>query len=230
VRIHWLRHVPFEGLGTIEDWARRADHRLSGTRLWADEPLPAVTDIDWLIVMGGPMGVADEDRLPWLTTEKRFIEACLAAGKRVLGICLGAQLIAEALGAAVGPNSDREIGWFPVRFDRAACASFGWKMFPDTLTAFHWHGDRFEIPAGAKLLAESDACDRQAFAWGRKVLALQFHLETTEAGAAALVEHCKDELTEGTFIQTPEQMLGRPGRFSDINRVMNEVLDRMGKG
>jgi GMP synthase (glutamine-hydrolysing) len=227
LRIHWLQHVPFEGLGTIEGWVRRADHRLSGTRMWAGEPLPAVTDIDWLIVMGGPMGVADEDRLPWLTVEKRFIETCLAAGKRALGICLGAQLIADALGAPVAPNGEREIGWFPVRFDPAACADTGWEMFPETLTAFHWHGDRFEIPPGGRLLAESDACDRQTFAWGDRVLGLQFHLETTEDGAAALTEHCKDELTEGVFIQTPEEMLGRPERFLEINRVMDEVLEKM---
>ena len=145
----------------------------------------------------------------------------------MLGICLGAQLIAAALGAPVAPNPEREIGWFPVRFDMAPCAASGWQMFPETLTAFHWHGDRFELPAGAHLLAESDACDRQAFAWGRKVLALQFHLETTADTAAALVENCKDELTDGAFIQTPEEMLARPERFFEINRVMDQVLDGM---
>jgi GMP synthase (glutamine-hydrolysing) len=227
LRIHWLQHVPFEGLGSIQGWVKRSGHRLSGTRLWNDDPLPSVTDLDWLIVMGGPMGVADHGRYPWLVPEKRFIEACLAAGKRVLGICLGAQLLAEALGGDVAPNGRREIGWFPVRFDPAACSEANWPIFPETLTVFHWHGDRFEIPAGGRLLAESDGCDRQAFSWGDRVLGLQFHLETTEEGAAALIENCRDELTAGEFIQTPEDMMAQPGRFAETHRVMEKVLEKM---
>ncbi len=227
LRIHWLQHVPFEGLGSIEGWVKRSGHRISASRLWNGDLLPAVTDLDWLIVMGGPMGVADEDRYPWLLPEKRFIETCLAAGKRVLGICLGAQLVAEALGAAVAPNGRREIGWFPVRFDAGACAEANWPIFPETLPVFHWHGDRFEIPRGGRLLAQSDACDRQAFSWGGRVLGLQFHLETTEEAAASLIEHCRDELAEGAFIQTPEEMLARPGRFAEINGVMEKVLEKM---
>jgi len=227
LRIHWLQHVPFEGLGSIEGWVVRSGHRLNGTRMWVGDPLPAVTDIDWLIVMGGPMGVADQDRFPWLVHEKRFIQDCLAAEKRVLGICLGAQLIAESLGAPVAPHSQREIGWFPVRFDTAACAGEGWTVFPESLPVFHWHGDRFEIPLTATLLAQSDGCDRQAFCLGRRVLGLQFHLETTPDAAAALIENCKDELTEGRFIQTEEEMLAGPGRFDEINRVMEQVLDEM---
>jgi GMP synthase (glutamine-hydrolysing) len=227
LRIHWLQHVPFEGLGSIDSWVVRSGHRLNGTRMWTGDPLPAVTDIDWLIVMGGPMGVADQDRFPWLVREKRFIQDCLAAERRVLGICLGAQLVAEALGAAVAPNGRREIGWFPVRFDTAACAAEGWTVFPETLPVFHWHGDRFEIPPGGRLLAESDACDRQAFSRGRRVLGLQFHLETTPDAAVALIEHCRDELTKGTFIQSAEQMLDLPELFLEINRVMEKVLEKM---
>lgn len=227
LRIHWLQHVPFEGLGSIEEWVKRSGHQLKCTRLWNAEPLPPVADLDWLIVMGGPMGVPDEGRFDWLAPEKRFIEACLAAGKRVLGICLGAQLISEALGAKVAPNPAPEIGWFPVRFDQAACADSGWSIFPETLTAFHWHGDRFEIPPEAHLLAASTACDRQAFAFKDRVLGLQFHLETTEEGAAALIEHCKEELTDGAFIQRPADMLEQPERFAEINRVMEKVLEKM---
>ncbi len=230
LQIHWLQHVPFEGLGSIEGWVKRSGHRLSGTRLWSGEPLPDAADLDWLIVMGGPMGVSDEDRFDWLSPEKRFVKSCLFSGKRVLGICLGAQLVAEALGAEVAPNGEREIGWFPVRFDAAACADSGWTIFPDTLPAFHWHGDRFELPEGAHLLAESDACDRQAFAWGGRVLGIQFHLETTAESAAKLIENCADELTAGEFIQSPEEMLARPGRFSRINDMMGAVLKRMEKG
>lgn len=227
LRIHWLQHVPFEGLGSIESWIRKKGHQLTGTRMWNAESLPPVADLDWLIVMGGPMGVGDEDRFGWLVPEKRFIQECLAAGKRVLGICLGAQLVAEVLGAKVVPNRGPEIGWFPVHFDSAACAAEGWHMLPETLTVFHWHGDRFEIPQGATPLGQSAACDRQAFCRGRQVLGLQFHLETTQEGAKALIEHCKDDLATGPFIQTPEQMLARPERFAQIHQVMEQVLERM---
>ncbi|MCF8050805.1 MAG: type 1 glutamine amidotransferase [Desulfobacterales bacterium] len=230
LRIHWLQHVPFEGLGSIESWVRKKGHRLTGTRMWNAESVPSVADLDWLIVMGGPMSVADEALFHWLVAEKRFIQDCLAAGKRVLGICLGAQLVAEALGAKVAPNREPEIGWFPVRFDAAACAAEGWQMFSETLSVFHWHGDRFEIPQGATLLGQSVACDRQAFCHGRRVLGLQFHLETTEEGAKALIEHCQDELGKGPFIQAPEQMLPRPERFSRIHQVMKQVLERIEHG
>ena len=203
---------------------------MTGTRMWNAESLPQVADLDWLIVMGGPMSVTDEALFPWLVPEKRFIQDCLAAGKRVLGICLGAQLVAEVLGGKVAPNPGPEIGWFPVRFDAAACAAEGWQMLPETLTVFHWHGDRFEIPQGATLLGQSAACDHQAFCRGWRVLGLQFHLETTEEGAAALIEHCREELADGAFIQRPEQMLNDSGLFAGINRVMEKVLEKMAVG
>ncbi|MCG8378009.1 MAG: type 1 glutamine amidotransferase, partial [Proteobacteria bacterium] len=112
MNIHFLQHVPFEGLGSIENYINEKSHHLSCSRLYLDQELPSVNDLDWLFVMGGPMGIYDEDQYPWLDREKKFIKQCIDSGKIVLGFCLGAQLIADVLGAKVYKNQYREIGWF----------------------------------------------------------------------------------------------------------------------
>ncbi|MBN1441715.1 MAG: type 1 glutamine amidotransferase, partial [Planctomycetes bacterium] len=147
MRIHHLQHVPFEGLGTIEEWARSRGHEISRTRLHAGDPLPAPREVDWIVVTGGPMSVQDEERHPWLRAEKRCIAEMIAEGKTVLGICLGAQLVADALGARVARNRHREIGWFPVELVAEASCTGLFRGFPQRLDAFHWHGDAFDIPA-----------------------------------------------------------------------------------
>lgn len=114
MRIHYLQHVPFEGLGTMESYFLQRGHRLSSTHFYLEKPPPSVAEFDWLVVMGGPMGVYDEIKFPWLTEEKSFIGKSIKSGKIVLGICLGAQLIADVLGAGVFKNQYREIGWFPI--------------------------------------------------------------------------------------------------------------------
>ena len=117
MKIHYLQHVPFEGLGSIESALKEGGHSISVTRLFSDDPLPDISAFDWLIVMGGPMGIKDEDEYSWLRTEKEFIKKTIQTGKVVLGICLGAQLIAEVLGARVYKNKYREIGWFDINFN-----------------------------------------------------------------------------------------------------------------
>jgi len=114
MRVHWLQHVPFEGLGSIAAWLESRNAETSRTRMWTGGRLPPLHGIDWLVIMGGPMSVNDEERHPWLVHEKRFIAEAIAQDKTVLGICLGAQLIASSLGARVRPNREREIGWYPI--------------------------------------------------------------------------------------------------------------------
>ncbi len=227
IRLHSLQHVPFEGLGSIETWARQRGAEVGVSRLHAGEALPGADEIDWLVVMGGPMSVHDEARYPWLAPEKRCIAAAIGAGKTVVGVCLGAQLIAEVLGARVRRNEHREIGWFPVRKVSEAQELGVAAAFPPEIEAFHWHGDTFGLPAGAIHLARSDACEHQAFVYQERVLALQFHLETTRAAAAALIENCGDELTPGPFVQTAAQMFARDDRFAAINEAMEGILDRL---
>lgn len=229
MNLHYFQHVPFEGLGSIESWALSGGHRVSSTRFHSRDPLPALHDLDWLIVMGGPMSVHDESELPWLVEEKRFIEQAIKAGKTVLGICLGAQLIATVLGAKVYRNRQKEIGWFPIQRTAGAAGAAIATILPVQVEVFHWHGETFDLPAGAVHLARSEACENQAFAYGDRVLALQFHLETTPQSAAALIEHCGDELVPSPFIQTADTMLAQPDRFEFINECMNRLLSSLGE-
>ncbi len=225
MKLHWFQHVPFEGLGTIETWAAEHGHTVACTRLFAGDPVPGLNGFEMLVVMGGPMGVYDDDEYPWLVTEKEILRAAIDDGKTVLGICLGAQLIADVLGAVVTRGEHREIGWLPISRSPAAAAAPIAAALPESIEAFHWHGDMFTPPPGAVPLFASEGCPNQAFLARDRVLALQFHLETTPASARALIEHCGDELTDGPYIQPAEEILGRPERFARINRVMAAVLD-----
>ena len=225
LKIHYLQHVPFEGLGSIAIWARSVGCQVEVTKLYAGEQPPAVERFDWLIIMGGPMGADDEKYYPWLTREKTFIGQAIERGKTVLGICLGAQLIARVMGAAIHANPQREIGWFPVYFTPAMKKLPLSVCLPDGFDVFHWHGDTFDIPSGAVHLLRSDACQHQAFLYDNRVLALQFHLETTWESAVALLENCGDELVGAPYVQTPEQILGCREQFAKINQRMNAILD-----
>jgi GMP synthase-like glutamine amidotransferase len=226
MKIQVLQHVPFEGIGSIQNWMDHRKAQVATTRLFSEAPLPALEDFDWLIVMGGPMSVNDENTHSWLRPEKRLIAAAVEKGKPVLGICLGAQLIASALGARVYPNGSKEIGWFPVRRSVGADGSAG-RLFSASAEVFHWHGDTFDLPKGAVRFLESDACANQAFAIGERVIGLQFHLETTPESARALIANSRAEIVPSQTIQTEDEMLREPARFAAINRLMDSVLGHM---
>ena len=225
LRIHYLQHVPFEGPGFIESWALVRGHRLTATRLYAGHRLPATEEFDWLFILGGPMNVYEESRYPWLAREKRFIGEALREGKVLIGICLGAQLLACVLGAKVTRNPCVEIGWYPVQKASQASQSSLSGFLPDSFPAFHWHGDTFEIPRGAVHLARSEACENQAFAFDERVIAFQFHLESTRESVENLIHSCPEDLAEGPFIQSPLHMLADLGRFRAINDLMADIFD-----
>ncbi len=225
LRIHYLQHVPFEGPGYIESWAQVRNHRLTSTPLYSGQRLPAVEEIDMLVVLGGPMNVYEQSRYPWLAREKRFIGEALRGEKMVIGICLGAQLIASVLGAKVTRNPCLEIGWYPVEKAAQASQSKLAGFLPDRFPAFHWHGDTFEIPSGAVHLARSQACENQAFAFGDRVAAFQFHLESTRDSVEQLVHECSEDLAEGPCIQSPADMLTDLDRFREVNSLMADFLD-----
>ncbi|MBI4556413.1 MAG: amidotransferase [Candidatus Hydrogenedentes bacterium] len=228
MRIHCLQHVPFEGLGFIERWVQTKGHPVSRTRWFGQDSATNLQTLDWLIVMGGPMGVHDEEEHPWLIEEKRLITAAIHAEKTVLGICLGAQLIADVLGAPVYRNRHREIGWLPITLTEAGTQSPLFEGFPRKFDVFHWHGDTFDLPAGAQHMAFSEACVNQAFVYNERVVGLQFHLETTPQGLAGLINNCGGEIVEAPFIQSPRQMTADSGRFDAINGYMGSLLDRLG--
>lgn len=226
-RLHYLQHVDFEGPGCIHTWAQDAGCRISGSRLHRNDRLPSLQDFDWLIVMGGPMNIYEEIQHPWLTREKAFIGRAIEKQKVVLGICLGAQLIADVLGARVSGNPHREIGWYPVYRTTPVDRQSPVSALDDILEGLHWHADTFELPEGAVHLARSEACENQAFIYGQRVVGLQFHLELSTEGLRALVQNCAHEITDGPFVQAPETMLASPRRLRQANRVMNRLLDAM---
>jgi len=226
MHLHAIQHVPFEGLGSIQSWADRTGHDIRIVRPFRGEVLPASQDVTHLIVMGGPMGVHDQDAFPWLAAEKTLIREVIDAGRSALGICLGAQLMADALGARVAPNPTPEIGWFSIRKSSVAQSHERAAFLPSSLEVFHWHGDTFEIPEGAICLAHSDACRNQGFMREGRIIGLQFHLETTPDSLAALIDNCAADLVENPFIQTPEAMRAVRDRFAPNQQVMDRLLSQ----
>jgi GMP synthase-like glutamine amidotransferase len=228
MHIHCLQHVPFEGPAGIGDWAAQRGHSIGVTHLYDQRELPEQASFDWLAVMGGPMGIYDEADHPWLQREKQFLGEAIAAGKTVLGVCLGAQLIADALGTRVSRNRHREIGWFPIELTEQGQSAGPFAHLPSRLEVFHWHGDTFDLPAGAIHLARSKACEHQAFLYEGRVLGLQFHLESTPSSVADLVTNCADELTPGSYVQDAERILAASQEdFERINRTLFGILDRL---
>jgi GMP synthase (glutamine-hydrolysing) len=210
VKLHALIHGPSDGLGAIAPWAAARGHAVTETRLDAGEPLPELSEFDLLVVMGGAMNVYQHRDHPWLVPEKRCLAKAIAQGKKVLGVCLGAQLIADVLGGKVWQNPEKEIGWWPVRM-LARPGPFA--QWPEQLTMFHWHGDTFSLPPGAVRVAESDACANQAFLYGDRVAGVQFHLEVTPDSVAGFIAGGESELTPARFVQGPQEALHPPAGF-----------------
>lgn len=227
MRIHYLKHVPFEDLANIEVWAKEKDHIVSGTGLYDNEELPQMDDFDWLVILGGPMNIYEEKTYPWLASEKKFIAEAIAAKKIVLGICLGAQLIADVLGAKVKRNNFTEIGWFPVTLTGDAKSSPVLSTLPERFIAFHWHGDTFEIPPGAVRVAESEACANQAFVYNDRVIGLQFHIEYSLKSINSMLLNCGDELVDGKFIHKEDEILSMKNNLGETKNLLHSLLDNM---
>jgi GMP synthase-like glutamine amidotransferase len=221
-----LQHVHFEGPAYIARWLRDHDVSYHTVHLYRDEDLPSPEDFDLLVVLGGPMSVNDLEQYPWLRGETVLIAQAIEAGRVVLGVCLGAQLIARALGARVGPGPDREVGWFDVRRDRESDPdnTFG---LPEEFPALHWHGEVCELPAGCRRLASTDICRNQMFCKGTNVLAIQCHLEFRPESVARLAQNCPADLLPGRWVQDEARMLAEEALFESANRRMRTILDRL---
>ncbi|MBJ6109921.1 type 1 glutamine amidotransferase [Hymenobacter sp. BT523] len=200
--------MPDEGPGHAADWLAAHGHTLTCTKLFESNPVfPVLPDFDALLLLGGAMSVHDEDRLPWLRNEKAFIHETLRAGKITLAICLGAQLVAEALGAEVKPNHAPEIGFWTVRFSAKSLAHPLLRGWPEKATLLHWHLDTFTVPPGAMRVGMSAGCATQGFVWGDGVIGLQFHPEMTVAMVEQLMAfEGHEQAEEQEFVQTAEQI------------------------
>ena len=199
--IHFILHVDFENPDKILDWAINNNHTISYTKVYTKDPYPAPDSLDVLVVMGGSMGVYDSDIYLWIKNELAFIKTTIDAGKKVLGICLGSQLIASAMGANVYKNKQKEIGFLNINFTPESQGIDFLKHFPATCSVFQWHGDTFDIPEGCTRVASSKACVNQAFVYNSRVVALQFHLEISSRAIDNMIENCGDELVCDQYVQ-----------------------------
>lgn len=225
MKIHFLLHETFEGPGCIESWAVNNRHTMSFSRLYdAEFSFPEDDEFDVLVIMGGGMSVYENEKFPWLIAEKQFLRRAMENHKKVLGICLGAQLLASAMGADVYPG-EKEIGWHPVEFTSAAIKKWGFPQ--DKKTVFHWHGDTFDIPKGSDLLAGSAGNPNQGFMFGDNVLGLQFHFECTRKSIEKLITYASNDFKQGDFVQSPLEI--RQGYIENVkpnNEMMFKLLDR----
>jgi len=227
LRIHYFQHVPFEGLGSIKEWILSNGHSLTSTRFFLGDELPEITDFDMLIVMGGAMSVNDDDIYPWLAGEKQFIRRSIDSGKIVLGICLGSQLVSAALGARVTKNKEKEIGWFDIELTPEALSGSIFHDMGPRIKTFHWHGDTFDLPAGAVLLASSEGCKNQAYIYKEKVLALQCHFEPTHESLQQMIDNGREDLIKGKYVQTEKELTSERDLFSLNKEILFKILKRL---
>lgn len=244
LRIHALYHVDFEELSHIKQWADNRGHRITVTRFYENEPLPAQDSFDWLIVMGGPMSIHDESDFQWLADEKSFIQQSINDGKTVIGVCLGAQLIADSLGAKVAPSGIKEVGWLPIQLTEQGLAHPLLADLPkNEFTVFHWHGDGFECPKGATPIATSHTWANQGFIYqtpkhkelGTWVLGWQCHFEVTNKSMVDMVSHGQTYIQEAMIdhpvsVQAADEILALGDTYiADNNAWLSTMLDKMAR-
>lgn len=225
INFQCFMHVPYEGPGIITEWIGKKNHPLNYTRFYIGDSLPKVSDVDLLVIMGGPMNVFDYHVHPWMQDEIEWVSDFIKTGKPVLGICLGAQIIAASLGVDVYPGKHKEIGWHNLQFLPLLGEYKIWDELPATRKVFHWHGDTFPIPDGATRIASSHAFPNQGFIFNSKVFALQFHLEVTPESVKEMVENCRSELIPDLYIQSEGEILREERYYHSNQELMFQLLD-----
>ena len=225
MRFHILQHVPFEGPARFLDWTTIRQVEVGYTRFYDETwALPALDEFDALLVLGGPMGAYDTDKFPWLIEEIAFLKTVIASGKKMVGICLGSQLLAAALGSNVYPHAHREIGWWRI-YKMQPHPIFN--EIPDAFTVFHWHGDTFDMPEGAVHLARSNGCENQAYIWNDQVLGLQFHMEMGEVDIRSLLVHFKGDLDpDQPFVQSSGDIISGFPQTEVVRLYLNLLIER----
>jgi len=227
MHLHYFQHDDFEDLGYIGKWASSHGISTSVTRFDLDTELPAHESYDWLVVMGGKMSVNDQADFPWLKAEIAFIKEAIRIGKTVIGICLGAQLIAKATGSNLYKNSGPEMGFWPVRFLPSASNDKVFRHFPKELDVLHVHFDTYELPEGAVNMAESTITKSQAYRIGDHVFGFQFHFEVSPDNFIGFLNGVEPELVEGEFSQTKTKILELSSCCKKNNIIFSKVLDEI---
>jgi GMP synthase-like glutamine amidotransferase len=226
LRLHFIQHVYVEKPGSALDWAINAGCEVSHTLLYEEgAALPEVGSFDWLLIFGGYMGANDDDVYPYIAAEKNLIRQAVSSGKAVIGFCLGAQLLAAAMGGKVEESEHAEVGWHEVRFIESELRG-PMSVFPPAYHVFQWHYDTFShLPENAVLLAQGVGCKNQAFRIGSLAYGFQFHLEATPEMLMYLVGEYAGELVDGPYIQGREEILSHEGRVEGNERKMHSFLD-----
>lgn len=226
MRIHILQHLKHETAGVILEWAKENNHTVQHTHLFdTAHVLPNIKEFDVLIILGGTMGVYEESQYQWLLAEKQLIRQAIQADKFILGICLGSQLLAEALGSKVYQNPKKEIGFFPIYKTTEGQQDLFLQTIPDVWQVFHWHGDTFELPKGATHLFYSKACEQQGFRKG-KLLGLQFHPEVNTSLLLAMIDFEREELVTDAYVQTESDLL-KNDITSQNKKYIYQLLDNL---
>lgn len=225
MRISVIMHADFETPGVIEAWAQTKRHAFSIFKPYQAQALPTVEEFDFLIVMGGPQSPRALEEDPYLKDEIELIGKAIQAEKIVLGFCLGAQLIGEALGGKTEQSPEREIGIYPVSLTSEGLKDDLFKDFPEIFNVIHWHNDMPGLTKDAQLLAFSEGCPRQAIRYGARAYGFQFHMEITQQGIAELIKACPDDLRSGKFVQSSEILMNQT--LEGIHQQMCLLLDRL---
>jgi GMP synthase-like glutamine amidotransferase len=229
MRIQLIEHDPEDFSRTnISFWAAKKGYRVHQIYVCNHEALPSLDDFDWLMVMGGSQHAWDEQGNAWLEEEKRFVGEALAAGKLYLGICFGAQILAEALGGRIFPNEYREIGWHEVSLTRQGRESFLFKNVPNSFVSFHWHSDHFSLPRSCTRLAFSKATENQAFISNdRPAVGLQFHPEYTREMVAYYAEKQSQDWVPDVYVSGQDEVLARTAEIQGTYWLMEALLENM---
>lgn len=221
-----IQHAHCETLGTITEALTASGIAVEVVRTFEGQPVPkGMSASAGLVVMGGPMGVYEQDRHPFLRDEIHLIEEALREDKPVLGVCLGSQLLAATLGAKVTKGRKKEIGWYPVTLTQDAISDPLWIGLEPSFMAYHWHGDIFEHPSGAVSLASSDLTECQAFCYGRHAYGFLFHMEVTEDIIKDMVKTFQEELQE-TGINSSRIVEQARDRLPPLQRIGKTVFKR----
>lgn len=225
MKILCIIHANFETSGVIADWARKRDHSFSVIRPYTGEDCPNIQGYDFLIVMGGPQSPLELKKCPYLKSEIELIQQALAQNKTILGFCLGAQLIGEALGTNTERSPEKEVGIFPVELTAEAANDPLFVGLPSKLPVIHWHNDMPGLTKDSILLASSKGCPRQVVRYRNRVYGFQCHLEITQEGIKTMVEACPGDLKPSRFTQSKAELLEQD--YTGINKVMLTILDRL---